>query len=170
MGNPFYEAIRTGAAGWTPEEIEILKARGHWDDITRRRVLNDDYHRATALGIPASTIENIAYVCHEANRAYCRTIGDNSQVDWVTAPAWQKESARKGVLHCLEYPEAGPHASHMNWMAERHRDGWTWGETEDGKAKTHPGMKLWADLPFEQRVKDCLFVDIVRAMDPRKDW
>lgn len=28
------------------------------------------------------TVEDIARVCHEVNRAYCRSIGDDSQVSW----------------------------------------------------------------------------------------
>jgi len=28
---------------------------------------------------------NIAKVCHEANRAYCESIGDNSQLSWEDA-------------------------------------------------------------------------------------
>lgn len=38
-------------------------------------------------------IEKIAACCHEANRAYCRGLGDDSQVSWFDAPVWQKKSA-----------------------------------------------------------------------------
>ncbi len=34
--------------------------------------------------------ETIAKVCHEANRAYCQTIGDNSQLAWEQAEEWQQ--------------------------------------------------------------------------------
>src|SRR5437879_1359495 len=42
-------------------------------------------------------VEQVAKICHEANRAYCETIGDNSQPTWEKAPQWQKDSAINGV-------------------------------------------------------------------------
>lgn len=41
--------------------------------------------------------EQIAQIVHEANRAYCATIGDFSQAKWDEAPDWQKASAIDGV-------------------------------------------------------------------------
>ena len=32
------------------------------------------------------TIDDIAEACHEANRTYCQTIGDDSQPAWAAAP------------------------------------------------------------------------------------
>ena len=43
----------------------------------------------------------IAEVCHEANRAYCRTIGDNSQPSWADVPQRQKDSAMADVAFHL---------------------------------------------------------------------
>jgi hypothetical protein len=42
-----------------------------------------------------SEFSNIAKVCHEANRAYCQTISDNSQLPWEQAKEWQRASAIK---------------------------------------------------------------------------
>jgi len=65
-------------------------------------------------------IEQIATVCHEANRAYCATLGDSSQLPWNEAPDWQRESARKGVeFHVHELRSGGmavPSRSHESWM------------------------------------------------------
>jgi len=36
-------------------------------------------------------IEDIAKVAHEVNRAYCISIGDNSQQSWECSPEWQKK-------------------------------------------------------------------------------
>ena len=41
--------------------------------------------------------EDIARICHEANAAYCLSLGDTSQTDWDNAPDWQKKSAINGV-------------------------------------------------------------------------
>jgi hypothetical protein len=40
---------------------------------------------------------DIARVCHEVNRAYCTSLGDESQLPWDSAPQWQKDSAINGV-------------------------------------------------------------------------
>jgi len=39
----------------------------------------------------------IAEVCHEVNRAYREALGDTSQVSWLEAPQWQRDSAIAGV-------------------------------------------------------------------------
>lgn len=112
-------------------------------------------------------IVRIARVCHEANRGYCASIGDMSQPTWEEAPDWQKESALKGVMHHIENPDSTPADSHTEWMAEKARTGWSYGDEKDPEAKTHPCMVPWEELPAEQRMKDVIFLSIVRAMHPR---
>jgi hypothetical protein len=81
-------------------------------------------------------IDTIARVCHEANRAYCISLGDTSQKPWDDAPDWQKESARLGVnLHLSG--DHGPEASHKSWSEQKIRDGWVYGPTKDEVNKTH---------------------------------
>ncbi len=50
--------------------------------------------------------------------------------------------------------EAMAEAEHDGWMAQRARNGWTWGETRDDAAKRHPSMKPYADLPEREKAKD----------------
>ena len=59
-----------------------------------------------------TAVDRIASVCHEANRAYCKSLGDNSQPTWEAAPEWQTKSAREGVLFHIANPDAGPEHSH----------------------------------------------------------
>ena len=108
--------------------------------------------------------EDIARVCHEANRAYCECLGDTSQLPWAKAPQWQRESCINGVIFYDLHPDAGPEVSHRNWMAEKHREGWTYGKVKDVERRKHPCMVPYHQLPVEQRLKDALFVGIVRAL------
>ena len=110
------------------------------------------------------TVEQIAEVAHETNRAYCRTIGDNSQPCWTESPDWQKTSAINGVKFHIENPDAGYSASHESWLKEKYADGWTYGEVKDPGKKEHPCCMPYRDLPAEQKVKDALFIGVVRAM------
>jgi len=109
-------------------------------------------------------IEQIARMCHEANRAYCRSIGDNSQPDWEEAPPWQKDSAYLGVLFHINNPTVGASASHDSWSAQKLEDGWTHGRTKDAEKKTHPCLVPFDKLPQEQQMKDYIFRGIVHAM------
>jgi hypothetical protein len=102
-------------------------------------------------------IDNIARLCHEVNRAYCKAIGDTSQVRWEDAPEWQKNSARIGVKMHLNNPTATAEDSHISWLADKKATGWVWGPVKDVEKKEHPCFCDYNMLPQEQRVKDYLF-------------
>lgn len=110
------------------------------------------------------TIHSIAKIAHEANRAYCETIGDESQVAWWDAPDWQQESAIKGVEFLIQNPDASPSASHDSWLAEKAATGWVYGPVKDAAKKEHPCCVPYDQLPLEQRRKDALFQGVVRAL------
>lgn len=106
--------------------------------------------------------EKIARVCHEANRAYCATIGDFSQPAWDDAPDWQRASAINGVEFHLANRRT-PRESHENWLAEKRAAGWTYGPVKDPAAKEHPCMVAYDELPEEQKRKDAIFKGVVDA-------
>lgn len=109
----------------------------------------------------------IAKVCHEANRSYCESIGDNTQQSFENAPDWQRESAIKGVQFHLKSLRQGiepsPSASHDSWLEEKRRDGWKYGEVKDSVNKEHPCYLPYASLPLAQQMKDYIFAAIVKA-------
>lgn len=105
--------------------------------------------------------DQIAMIAHEANRAYCANLGDMSQVPWIVAPQWQKDSALKGVTAILANPCMTPAGSHEGWLKHKTEEGWTYGEVKDEFKKTHPCMKPYNELPQEQRLKDHLFRAVV---------
>lgn len=106
----------------------------------------------------------IASVCHAANAAYCRSLGDDSQTEWEFAPDWQRDSAVAGVEFHLANLTAGDSASHDSWMAQKVADGWVYGEVKDAETKTHPCIVPFADLPPAQQFKDTLFRTLVHAL------
>jgi hypothetical protein len=112
--------------------------------------------------------EDIARVCHEANKAYCESIGDMSQPHWEDAPAWQKESAIAGVKAFVDSPNKNNdkiyEESHNGWLEMRLRDGWTYGDVKDPERKVHPCMLPYHSLPNEQKWKDRIFTSICRAL------
>lgn len=110
------------------------------------------------------TVTDIAKVCHQANKAYCESLGDNSQVDWEAAPEWQRNSAILGVEFRQSNPGAGHDAMHNNWMKQKISEGWVYGEKKDAEAKTHHCLVPFDQLPIEQQKKDKLFSTIVDAL------
>jgi hypothetical protein len=109
-------------------------------------------------------LQLIAKTCHEANRAYCQSIGDNSQPSWEDAPDWQKDSAINGVKFHLANPGATPENSHECWMAQKVQEGWVFGPEKNPEKKEHPCMVPYNELPQEQRSKDYIFRSIIHAM------
>lgn len=111
-------------------------------------------------------VEDIAHIVHEANRAYCASLGDMTQKPWSEAPDWQKISAAKGVEGIASGVITKPEESHESWLAEKERTGWKYGSVKDEAAKEHPCFVPYKDLPAAQQVKDSLFFAIVRALLP----
>lgn len=110
------------------------------------------------------SIEEIAKVCHEANRGYCKALGDDSQLPWEEAPEWARTSAINGVRFHLDNPNAGPSGSHENWLKEKEKEGWKYGEVKDPEKKEHPCFVPYDQLPKEQQAKDYIFTSIVKTL------
>jgi len=113
-------------------------------------------------------IEDIARVCHEANRAFQVVTNDPApSPPWDVAPEWQKESAIDGAHMALDGQEAD--YLHESWCDFKREDGWIYGVAKSAEAKTHPCLVPYDDLPPEQKMKDDIFYAIVQAMTPVDD-
>lgn len=111
-------------------------------------------------------IEDIAKICHQANKALCESVNDFSQKDWQDAEPWQRDSAISGVTFAINNPDAPASAQHDAWSADKVRDGWKYGAVKDAAKKEHPCLVPFEQLPPEQQAKDHLFKSIVRALSP----
>jgi hypothetical protein len=109
-------------------------------------------------------IKLIAQVAHETNRAFCQTIGDNSQPPWAEAPEWSKESSINSVKYHLDQIEKGepsdPSLSHTTWFNER---GLGARPVKDVENKIHPSLVPYDQLSPEEKVKDYLAAAVVKA-------
>ena len=108
--------------------------------------------------------KDVAQIAHEVNRAYCKALGDDSQVAWSEAPEWQIQSALSGVNMHMDNANAGVEDSHNAWREEKLRNGWKHGPVKDAQKREHPCMVDFADLSREQQVKDYLFRGVVHAL------
>lgn len=112
------------------------------------------------------TQTDIAMIVHEANRAYCQQLGDNSQKSWEEAEQWQRDSIIKGVEFHFANPDATPENSHESWLAEKEATGWKYGPVKDAEKKEHPCFVPYNELPVEQQAKDYLCRGIIHALRP----
>jgi hypothetical protein len=110
-------------------------------------------------------VEQIARVCHEANRAYQRELRDPAI---PVAPPWDEctHEFRLGVQDGVRVVLAGatPEEGHENWCRFKREHGWVYGARKDEDLKTHPCLVAYADLPEADRRKDHLFHGIIRAL------
>ena len=111
-----------------------------------------------------SYMEHIAKVCHEVNRAYCISIGDNSHPSWEDAPEWLKGTIINGVSFHTENPDTGPEALHESWMKEKEADGWKYGPLKNVELKEHPCFVQYEHLPIHQKAKDHIFKEICKQL------
>lgn len=111
------------------------------------------------------TPEQIAQVCHEANRAVQVIQADPTipvSPPWDETDRETQESAIEGVRGALN--GATPEESHEGWVRFKRERGWTHGPVKDEEAKTHPLLVPYADLPDAQKIKDGLFLAVVGAL------
>ena len=107
--------------------------------------------------------EDVHRACHEAIRNYCRTIGDPVSLPWELLPEEERESFRGGVCFAMRHPEVSPETQHAKWLADKISAGWRHGPVKDPAEKTHPCIAPYGELPLAQRVKDEIFLAIVRS-------
>jgi hypothetical protein len=107
-------------------------------------------------------IEDVARVCHEANRAFCQTIGDASQLPWEEAPEWQKASAVASVQFTLGNLAFEIFVVHpFIVLCGRRRIN---GPVKDADKNTHPCLVPYEELPIEQQIKDHLFRSVAKSL------
>lgn len=105
----------------------------------------------------------VARVCHEANRALQYVHGDPvPSLPWDCEP----EEIRASVIEGVRRIRRGltPRENHEEWRKLKVEQGWTWGPEKDPERRTHPCLVPYSDLTPEQRDKDQLFLMIVTAL------
>jgi hypothetical protein len=115
------------------------------------------------LGLPLDR-ESTALLCHEANRVLSSLAGERDTLPWLALSEHVRQSVRSGVDHARGNPDITPREMHENWVKFKTAAGWTYGPFKDERLKQHPCLMPYDELPHDQRLKDVLFLAIVRAM------
>ena len=122
--------------------------------------------KVTALSTkyPDALIEDIAQICHNVNREYCQSIGDDSQVLWHEAEQSHRDSLIDGVRYAIDNDFPHPALMHANWLMGKEFDGWKYGEVKDLDKKLHPCFVPYDELPPEQQKKDEIFTEAAKVL------
>lgn len=131
--------------------------------MNQEKNMNEPENTQPVAAVSDRAIVQCARIAHQANRAYCQSLGDDSQADWNEAPDWQRESIIAGVKCRLANPEMTNEDGHNAWKDRKVAEGWTHGDVKDADAKTHPCLVPYDELPPEQQAKDALFRAIFEA-------
>ena len=109
------------------------------------------------------TDEQIAQVCHEANRALQLIAGDHApSPPWDDAPESQRTAAIRGITAARA--GATPEELHEDWCQGKRGAGWIYGPVKNELALTHPCLVPYEKLPESDRMKDAVYGAIVKAM------
>ena len=109
--------------------------------------------------------EEIAAICHAANRALTECLRDVPvQPEWDDAPEDMKLSSIRGVMFAINNPKATAEDQHRAWMDDKISSGWEYGPEKSDVMKTHPSLKPFGQLPDGVRTKDVLFRAIIKAL------
>lgn len=105
------------------------------------------------------SLEEIARVCHEANRAMQRNLNEPGRsMLWDLESDFVKENTINGVrLIRLGYSKEEMHAE---WCERMQEGGWKWGPVKDRLKLEHPCLVAYRDLPSTQRHK----TEVIRAI------
>ena len=155
---------RWAAAGLVAPAERTAGGHYRWDlPVLRAQVQR--LPRASAHLGPRTAVEDIARVVHAANRELQIVQGDpRPSPPWDETSEYEVRASIDGVQEALQ--GITPEQSHEAWCARLRAEGWHYGEVKDERAKTHPCLVPFAELPEEQRRKDAVLVAIVQALAP----
>lgn len=113
--------------------------------------------------------EAIGCIVHQANKALCEVLGDDSHKDWVVTIPDIKEVTVAGIVDIVNNPDMTSKDLFENWKKDKISRGYSFGPVKDDVAKTHPSLVDYDKLPPEQRIKDVLLLAIVKAISGFQD-
>lgn len=109
------------------------------------------------------TDEQIARVIHAVNGVLQEIHGEaGPQPDWQHTP----KPMRARVLALVRLYRSGgtPRAAHEQWVTMMEASGWRHGLEKSSKARTHPNMVSYPELPQCQRIKDSMSHAVTQVM------
>ena len=106
----------------------------------------------------------IARIANEINRVYAYCIGQEKSKFEQLKPE-EIENIKIGVKFCLANPTTTPEEIHAKWRETKLAAGWSYGPIINLHLKQHPNMINFYNLPISERIKDHIFVALVKELN-----
>ena len=110
------------------------------------------------------TTTDVAKVCHEANKALCEGLGDNSQLAWESASPEEQMAVTTAVQNQLNNPATTAEDVHNAWCQKMFAAGYYYGPVKDETLKEDPALVHYNKLPADAQAKSNLFITIVNQL------
>lgn len=108
-------------------------------------------------------VDKIARLAHRVGMAIPEAFGEALPRPWEATTEESREIAKQGVRLVVANPHITAEMIHRAWVSLKAENGWTFGEEKDEENKTHPYMVEFSKLPQRQKLKDCIFVESIKA-------
>ncbi len=105
-----------------------------------------------------------AKVAHQVNQAIRDFYGEDALPDWDKSSEELRNRGVIGVEQIIAKPETTPKEIHEIWISNMAKDGWRLGPVHDGVKKTHPNMCAYEELDDVQKLKDIIYITVVKTM------
>lgn len=100
-----------------------------------------------------ATLEGVCRIGWAAHTAWEWYIGEIANPEWIYLDPEKQREVADSVLWLKDHPTSSVAAQHDAWRAIKAAKGWQFGEDKDARAKTHPNMVPFDELPFSQQMK-----------------
>lgn len=108
-------------------------------------------------------IEQIAKTCHAVHLAYCSEMLFHTQPKWDELQNEHRETIIDSVQKIVNGTIKSKEDSHNNFIKNKKKNGWIYGETYSLIDKINPRLIGFDDLSLEQRIKEALFFECVTS-------
>lgn len=121
------------------------------------RELHEGYLAALGAESGGAPWDHLPEAVKEDNRQQANRIHRLLTAAGYEISPFQEWSA-SGFAFQPEEVERMARSEHEQWRRAKEADGWRCGPVRDGKARTHPDLVPWEELPEEERAKNVAFV------------
>ena len=104
----------------------------------------------------------IAKTCHEAHNVICK-LHNQEVISWEDKSAEHKRTVQDSILKILDGSIVNAEIAHINFVAMKISDGWSFDEIYSVELKTNPRLRNYQDLPQADIMKAEMFFAIVKS-------
>lgn len=107
-------------------------------------------------------VEKIARACHEVHSVFCKNNGFKV-TSWDEKSEEHQQTVINSVKKIVKGVIKSPQEAHTNFVFQKRKDGWNYGEKHSERKKTSPRLCDWNELPAIERQKEEFFFAVASS-------